>query len=243
MKVAFRLVQKKPAPEPLPTHPTTAKIQSSNDCSTTTIMNSVTTTTSNKSTKAIFNFVARCTCGKVEVAIQTLETAPPLRLVCYCKDCRGYYESLDRLAIEKGLPPAGILDVSTSFSWFRILCVVLFLWQLKSRKHKVLIFVFLSHLVFLYNRWQSWGGVDWTAMYPRDITITKGKDLLQTTVIRPSSTVRQVYASCCHTPMFRFGEMSVVGKRNGRKKQHWSHCCWNIVTKPLAFCSRFFCHF
>lgn len=57
-------------------------------------------------------FTARCTCGKVKVAIETLERAPPLRLVCYCADCRGYYESLDRLAIEKGLPPTAFLDVS-----------------------------------------------------------------------------------------------------------------------------------
>lgn len=52
--------------------------------------------------------------------------------------------------------------------------------------------------------------MDWTVLYPRDITILEGKDLLKTTIIRPTSRVRQVYASCCHTPLFRFGEMSVV---------------------------------
>jgi hypothetical protein len=58
------------------------------------------------------SFTARCRCGKVQVAVQTLERAPPLRLVCYCKDCRGYYETLNRIAAEKDLPPASVLDVS-----------------------------------------------------------------------------------------------------------------------------------
>jgi hypothetical protein len=57
---------------------------------------------------------------------------------------------------------------------------------------------------------QNWGGVDWTALYPRDITIEKGNDLLRTEKIRPESNIRQVYTTCCYTPMFRFGGMSVV---------------------------------
>jgi hypothetical protein len=63
---------------------------------------------------AAVSFTARCSCGKVQAAIQTLEKAPPLRLVCYCKDCRGYYETLNRIASEKSLPPAAVIDVSTS---------------------------------------------------------------------------------------------------------------------------------
>jgi hypothetical protein len=81
---------------------------------TETVTTNDTTTSMNKSSKAVFTFGAKCTCGKVEVAIETLEKAPPVRMVCYCSDCRGYYESLDRIAIEKGLPPSGILDVSSS---------------------------------------------------------------------------------------------------------------------------------
>lgn len=68
--------------------------------------------------------------------------------------------------------------------------------------------MFLVHFSARFDK--NWGGVDWTAMYPRDITILQGKDLLQTTIIRPTSGVRQVYTNCCHTPMFRFGELSVV---------------------------------
>ncbi len=70
---------------------------------------------------------ARCTCGKVQFAIQTLEQSPPLRLVCYCSDCRGYYETLDRLAIEKSLPPSAILDVSflSLFSGWLAIALVL----------------------------------------------------------------------------------------------------------------------
>lgn len=90
---------------------------------------------------------------------------------------------------------------------------------------------------------QQWGGVDWTAMYPRDITILKGKDNLKTTAIRPSSSIRQVYASCCHTPMFRFGGMSVVSqnsfprlaKKNLTRKQTDDRGQLNIILALLQY--------
>ena len=69
---------------------------------------------SNMSVSKVLSTSGRCTCGKVKFSIQTLEPSPPpLRLVCYCSDCRGYYETLDRLALEKGSPPSAILDVRT----------------------------------------------------------------------------------------------------------------------------------
>jgi hypothetical protein len=34
----------------------------------------------------------QCTCGKVQLVI---ESPSALRLVCYCKDCRGYYQTLN----------------------------------------------------------------------------------------------------------------------------------------------------
>lgn len=68
---------------------------------------------SQMSLNKVLSTTGRCTCGKVKFAIQTLEPSPPpLRLVCYCSDCRGYYETLDRLALESGSPPSAILDVS-----------------------------------------------------------------------------------------------------------------------------------
>lgn len=46
---------------------------------------------------------ATCACGKVKARIQTSDdsssnsVAPaPIRLVCYCRDCRGYFETLNR---------------------------------------------------------------------------------------------------------------------------------------------------
>ena len=115
-------------------------------------------------------FNVQCRCGKVKGAVQCLETAPPLRLVCYCKDCRGYYSALNHMAHSHGNPPSAQLD--------------------------------------------AWGGVDWTSVYPRDITITQGNDLLVTTKIREKSPIRQVYTSCCDTPMFRFGGASVLMNTN-----------------------------
>ena len=119
-------------------------------------------------------FKATCKCGKVCASINALEKSPPLRLVCYCKDCRGYFETMNRIAASdpatKNNPPPAQLD--------------------------------------------NWGGVDWTSIYPRDITILKDQDLLATTKIRESSPMRQVYTTCCYTPMFRFGNLSVLANSN-----------------------------
>jgi hypothetical protein len=117
------------------------------------------------------SFRAKCQCEKVVARINAVESAPPLRLVCYCKDCRGYYESLNHLAPDAGatVPPAKL---------------------------------------------DNWGGVDWTSIYPRDVTILQGQDLLATAKIRDNSAIRQVYSSCCYTPMFRCGGMSMLVNSN-----------------------------
>jgi hypothetical protein len=108
----------------------------------------------------------QCNCGKVKATIQALESAKPLRFICYCKDCRGYYNTLNGMA-PSDAPPAKL---------------------------------------------DAWGGVDWTSIFPRDIT--EGKDLLKTCLIRPESKMRQVYCGNCHTPIFRFGAMSVLMNTN-----------------------------
>jgi Family of unknown function (DUF6151) len=132
------------------------------------------TATTAAAVKQALSFTSACHCGKVKASINTLPEAPPLRLVCYCKDCRGYYETLTKNSgvchtkIGKDLPSA--LD--------------------------------------------NWGGVDWTVVYPRDITILQGQEHLTTAKIRTNSNVRQVYTTCCHTPMFRFGGMSVLANTN-----------------------------
>mmetsp|Transcript_32750 Transcript_32750/g.69136 ORF Transcript_32750/g.69136 Transcript_32750/m.69136 type:complete len:195 (-) Transcript_32750:54-638(-) len=47
----------------------------------------------------------QCHCGKVKGVI---DSPSALRLVCYCRDCRGYYNTLNNLAAKMGLlePPA-----------------------------------------------------------------------------------------------------------------------------------------
>lgn len=110
----------------------------------------------------------QCNCGRFKGAINSLESARPLRFVCYCKDCRGYFNTLNELASSD--PPPAKLD--------------------------------------------AWGGVDWTSIYPRDIEITEGKDLLKVGLIRPESKMRQVYCGNCFTPVFRFGTMSVLMNTN-----------------------------
>jgi len=110
----------------------------------------------------------QCNCGKVKASISSLQSAMPLRFVCYCKDCRGYYNTLNSMAASD--PPPAKLD--------------------------------------------AWGGVDWTSIFPRDIEITEGKNLLKTCLIRPESKMRQVYCSSCYTPIFRFGAMSVLMNTN-----------------------------
>lgn len=120
--------------------------------------------------KLPLTFKATCKCGKVYASVSSLEKSPPLRLVCYCKDCRGYFETLNRMASldprTKSSPSPAVLD--------------------------------------------NWGGVDWTTIYPRDITVIQGQDLLATVKIREASVMRQLYSTCCYTPMFRFGNLGVL---------------------------------
>ncbi|KAG7357119.1 hypothetical protein IV203_001807 [Nitzschia inconspicua] len=42
----------------------------------------------------------------------------------------------------------------------------------------------------------------------------EGQDLLATAKIREGSSMRQVYTTCCYTPMFRFGNLSVLANSN-----------------------------
>ena len=108
--------------------------------------------------KAISQKVS-CTCGKVQLAI---DSPSALRLVCYCKDCRGYYNMLNHL---------------------------------HSHNHAVL---------------DPWGGVDYTQIYPSEIKVLKGQELIHTCLIRPKSPIRRVYASCCDTPLFTVGSNSAL---------------------------------
>ncbi|KAL7520415.1 hypothetical protein ACHAWX_005138 [Stephanocyclus meneghinianus] len=48
-----------------------------------------------------------CKCGKVKIAI---DSPSALRFVCYCKDCRGYYNTLNSLALKNNIPQAAKLD-------------------------------------------------------------------------------------------------------------------------------------
>jgi Family of unknown function (DUF6151) len=99
-----------------------------------------------------------CNCGKVHLAI---ESPSALRIVCYSKDYRGYYNTLNELAEKNKHKPAAELD--------------------------------------------AWGGVDLTQIYPSEIEITKGQELVQPSLIREKSPIRRVYASCCETPLFDIG--------------------------------------
>jgi Family of unknown function (DUF6151) len=48
-----------------------------------------------------------CSCGKAQLVI---DSPSALRLVCYCKDCRGYYNTLNDMARSEGKPPQATLD-------------------------------------------------------------------------------------------------------------------------------------
>jgi Family of unknown function (DUF6151) len=99
-----------------------------------------------------------CNCGKVHLAI---ESPSALRIVCYSKDYRGYYNTLNELAEKNKHKPAALLD--------------------------------------------PWGGVDLTQIYPSEIKITKGEELVKPGLIREKSPIRRVYATCCETPLFDIG--------------------------------------
>jgi hypothetical protein len=101
----------------------------------------------------------QCACGAVKLSI---DSPSVLRLVCYCKDCRGYYNTLNANAKLEGKKPVALLD--------------------------------------------SWGGVDWTQLYPNEIKVEEGMEHLETRIIRKGSQQHRVYATCCYTPMFSLGQ-------------------------------------
>jgi hypothetical protein len=106
----------------------------------------------------------QCHCGQVRFAV---ESPSVLRLVCYCKDCRGYYNTLNKNSIAHNKQPVATLD--------------------------------------------PWGGVDYIQLYPKELTFEKGgEDHATVCLIRPTSKIRRVYATCCNTPLFQIGEMGAL---------------------------------
>jgi len=108
------------------------------------------------------NQSVQCHCGKVKLAIVSPDV---LRFVCYCKDCRGYYNTLNDHCCQA--------KKSTT-----------------AEKAAPLDF---------------WGGVDYTQVYPSEITIVSGKEHISTSVIRKGSKINRFYTSCCYTPLFSIG--------------------------------------
>jgi hypothetical protein len=107
----------------------------------------------------------QCHCGQVKFAV---DSPSVLRLVCYCKDCRGYYNTLNKNSTAHSKEPVATLD--------------------------------------------PWGGVDYLQLYPKELTFEKGAEDHATAVclIRPTSKIRRVYATCCNTPLFQIGDMGAL---------------------------------
>ena len=85
-------------------HNHTRPLLTNNDLLTTAATTPFTTTTTltdnnNNMIRAIYNPNVTCTCGKVRLAI---DSPSALRLVCYSKDYRGYYQWLQQQAKQHG---------------------------------------------------------------------------------------------------------------------------------------------
>lgn len=107
----------------------------------------------------------QCHCGQVQLAIVSPDV---LRFVCYCKDCRGYYNTLNDHCCQAN---KGTTTTTTEKP----------------------------------ARLDFWGGVDYTQIYPSEITIVSGKEHIATSIIRKGSKINRFYASCCYTPLFSIG--------------------------------------
>ena len=58
--------------------------------------------------------IVSCHCGQVKLAIDAPDV---LRFVCYCKDCRGYHHTLNRMAESQHLDPVVPLDPWGGVDW------------------------------------------------------------------------------------------------------------------------------
>ena len=54
------------------------------------------------------------------------------------------------------------------------------------------------------------GGIDLIQIYPSEIQVTKGTDLIETVLIREGSPIRRSYSTCCDTPLFDIGNAAML---------------------------------
>ena len=101
--------------------------------------------------------VIQCKCGKVKLA---LDAPSALRIVCYSRDYRGYYQTLNDQAVAKKQPANAKLDawggVDLTQIYVRLYCVVLVFfytccWQMKEG----LIFLYSVFFSFFFSQARS----------------------------------------------------------------------------------------
>ncbi|CAJ1934993.1 unnamed protein product [Cylindrotheca closterium] len=158
---------------------------------------------------------ASCSCGKVKARIQTLdddEAPPPMRLVCYCRDCRGYFETLlnqRRMQLSPQLSSCKTcMNVNKTGNGA--------VGEEEEEVEEEMNEEADERKREQTDAWviDEWGGVNWTCLYPRDIQMVQGTDLLKVVKIRQGSKIRQVHSTCCHSPIFRIGSVSLLVNSN-----------------------------
>lgn len=120
----------------------------------------------------------QCHCGKVKIGIDANDV---LRLVCYCKDCRGYYNSINALA-------AADSDANRPST---------------TTQQQAAVMTAVAQL-------DPWGGCDYTHLFPNEMNVLAGKENMQVVKIREKSQINRCYASCCRTPLFSIGPSKTV---------------------------------
>lgn len=122
--------------------------------------------------------IVKCSCGKVQMDIHSTNA---LRLVCYCKDCRGYCNTVHRQTSVRST------DANTN-----------------PRNNA-------NHHDGSINPWlDPWGGCDYTHMFPSDLKVIQGMEQIAVIKIRDTSKVHRFYATCCNTPLFSIGPSKTV---------------------------------
>lgn len=141
-----------------------------------------------------FTRTVQCQCGKVHLQIHDDN---PLRFVCYCRDCRGYYQTLNQRAAvkatsqsnanEKAAPGPSVVGKPSQ--------------QLQPMSTTAPVVPSSPALL------DAWGGCDYTHLVNcgTSLRIEQGLEHVSAAIIRPNSPIRRVYANCCFTPLFSVG--------------------------------------
>ena len=132
----------------------------------------------------------QCHCGEVKGIV---DSPSALRLVCYCRDCRGYYSESSIIHVNS---LHIVLRLAIHLDWKNIPTNLHCVDTLNNNNMAT-----KMGLPEPPAKLDPFGGADFTQIYPSEIKIVEGQDQLETCIIRKISPIHRTYAKCCYSEL------------------------------------------